>query len=98
MFFFFNNMLLQSVFCFFNQNSECCFVEYCDISKDFMIDFDRCFFQIVDEMVVRQIILMSCCVDMCNLQLMELMFFSVMVMVSVLISFNNCLECYMINM
>lgn len=50
---FLNNTLLQSAFRLFNQNSECCFVEYCDISKDLTIDLDRCFLQTVDETAVR---------------------------------------------
>lgn len=63
-----------------------------------MIDFYRCFFKIIDKMVVWKIVLMSCCIDMCNLKLMESMFFSMMVMVSVLICFSNCLESYVVNM
>lgn len=57
-----------------------------------MVDFNRGFFQVIDEFVVRNIVLMCCCVDMCNLQLMELMFMLMMVMVSILISFDNSLE------
>lgn len=56
-----------------------------------MVDFDGCFFQVGDQVVVGQIVLMSISVDMGDLQCVELMFVLMMVMVGVLVSFDYCL-------
>ncbi len=84
--------LCQSCFRFFNQSGERYFVEYCDISQDLTVDFNRGFFQAIDEFAVRNTVLTCCCVDTRNPQLTELTLTLTTVTVSILTSFDNSLE------
>ncbi|CED76195.1 conserved hypothetical protein [Klebsiella pneumoniae] len=84
--------LCQSCFRFFDQSGERYFVEYSDVSQDLTVDFNRGFFQAIDEFAVRNTVLTCCCVDTCNPQLTELTFTLTTVTVSVLTSFDNSLE------
>lgn len=59
-----------------------------------MVDFDGCFFEVVDYMVVGYVVDMGGGVDLYDLQMMELMFVYFVVMVSVLVGFGDCLYCY----
>ena len=45
--------LCQSCFRFFDQSGERYFVEYGDVSQDLTVDFNRGFFQAIDEFAVR---------------------------------------------
>jgi hypothetical protein len=83
--------LRQCCFRFFDQSGERYFVEYCDVSQDLTVDFNRGFFQAVDEFAVRNTVLTCCCVDTCNPQT-ELTLTLTTVTVSILTSLDNSLE------
>lgn len=59
---------------------------------DLTVDFNRGFFQAIDEFAVRNTVLTCCCVDTRNPQLTELTLTLTTVTVSILTSFDNSLE------
>src|SRR5471030_141975 len=85
--------LRQCCFRFLNQSGKYHFVEDCDVSQNLTVNFNRSFFQAVNEFAVRHVVLTSCCVDTRDPQLTELTFLLTTVTVSVLTSFDNSLEC-----
>lgn len=92
-FFFYLCFCLGVELCFglCSQSSKCWLIENSQISQNFVVDFDIGFFQIIYEGVVFYIQFVSCCIDMSNLQSVELVFVLMMVMVLVLIGFYYCL-------
>src|SRR5476649_500257 len=85
-------VLRQRTFRFIRQSGKRHFVEYGDVCQDLTVDFNRSFFQAINEAAVRNAVLTGCGVDTRNPQLTELTFLLTTVTVGVLACFDNRLE------